>query len=165
MKAILKAIVLLIVFCVVLIANRHYIATMNPQPVQETQTEVYVETPRDGVLIVEPVQEDTLNWDEFKEALIFIESSGNPYAINESENALGLYQIRPIYLDDCNRIVGYEKFDLADRTDPTIADEMFETYQEHYNKERDIYKAIKLHNPNAGSWYTDRIITRMTSQV
>ena len=38
------------------------------------------------------------------EAIEIVESNGNPNAINESENAIGALQIRPIMIADYNRI-------------------------------------------------------------
>ncbi len=39
-------------------------------------------------------------WQLFLMALACVESGNNPYAINEGENAIGLYQIRPAYAED-----------------------------------------------------------------
>ena len=36
---------------------------------------------------------------------------------------------------------------------------MFEIYQNHYNPNKDINKAIKLHNPGAGAWYKKKILS------
>ena len=41
-------------------------------------------------------------------ALEKVESNGNEFAYNESEKALGSLQIRPIMVDDYNRIYGTE---------------------------------------------------------
>ena len=32
---------------------------------------------------------------------------------------------------------------------------------DHYNPNRDVDKAIKLHNPKAGNWYTKKVKQRM----
>ena len=61
-----------------------------------------------------------------------VESGGNPMAYNAQEQAAGIAQIRPICLRDCNRIVGYTRWTLADRYNPIKARAMFETYTGHY---------------------------------
>ena len=47
-----------------------------------------------------------LTMDDVIDALIQVESSGKPAAFNESENAIGVLQIRPIMVKDYNRIYG-----------------------------------------------------------
>ena len=47
-----------------------------------------------------------LTMDDVIDALIKVESSGNAAAFNESENAIGVLQIRPIMVKDYNRIYG-----------------------------------------------------------
>lgn len=65
-------------------------------------------------------------------AICWQESRNNPSAYNPAEQAAGIAQIRPICLRDCNRIVGYKRWTLADRYSPTKAREMFEVYTGHY---------------------------------
>lgn len=38
---------------------------------------------------------------------------------------------------------------------------MFEIYQKHYNPNKDIERAITLHNPTAGDWYKERVYAAM----
>ena len=68
------------------------------------------------------------------QAVCAVESGGNPMAYNAKEQAAGIAQIRPICLRDCNRIVGYTRWTLADRYNPIKARAMFETYTGHYMK-------------------------------
>lgn len=109
--------------------------------------------------IPEEVEEVT-EWDVFVEALIFIESSGNPFAVGKT-NDLGILQITPIYVKDVNRILGEEKFTLDCRADIDKSLEMFEIYQSYYNPDKDINRAIKLHNPRAGSEYKEKILSKI----
>lgn len=66
------------------------------------------------------------------EALAIKESNCNPKAYNESEDAVGLYQIRPIYLKDVNRILNKEKYKLDDRWNAEKSEAMVITYITHY---------------------------------
>ena len=65
-------------------------------------------------------------------AIVAQESGGNPHALNVHENAVGILQIRPVMVDDCNRIVGYIRWTLADRTNPAKSREMYDCFQKHH---------------------------------
>lgn len=71
-------------------------------------------------------------------AVCLIESGGRAdpplTEISRREQSVGIAQIRPICLRDCNRIVGYERWTLEDRRDPVKSREMFDTYMGHYGK-------------------------------
>ena len=60
--------------------------------------------------------EEVPEWDVFVEALIQVESEGNPFAVGKT-NDLGIFQITPIYVNDVNRILGDERFTLDCRID------------------------------------------------
>lgn len=68
--------------------------------------------------------------------LIAVESMGNPRAINTKEQAVGILQIRPIMVEDVNRILELtkrpERFTEDDRWDPTKSIQMAEVYLSHY---------------------------------
>lgn len=108
---------------------------------------------------VEEVEEVT-EWDVFVEALIQVESEGNPFAVGKT-NDLGILQITPIYVNDVNRILGEERFTLDCRIDIDKSLDMFEIYQRYYNPDKDINRAIKLHNPGAGSDYREKILSKI----
>lgn len=44
--------------------------------------------------------------DDLIDSIALVESENNPNAINKSENAIGILQIRPIMVEDFNRIYG-----------------------------------------------------------
>lgn len=71
--------------------------------------------------------------------LIQVESSGNANAFKASENAAGCLQIRPICLEDTNRILKLQKsekrFTKKDRYDPMKAKEICRIYLSFYGKE------------------------------
>ncbi len=88
-------------------------------------------------------------WDRLADAIATVESRGDDHAYNASSGALGRWQMKRIYVDEVNRILGLRKDDrkysYEDRTDPVRAREMFEIYQSHHNPEKDIDRAIRLH--------------------
>ena len=105
------------------------------------------------IVQIEPLSD----WEMLIEALIQVESEGNPFAVGKT-NDLGILQITPIYVREVNRILKEDIYLLEHRTDIKKSIEMFEIYQAYYNPNKNIKKAIKLHNPGAGQWYTDKVM-------
>lgn len=119
-----------------------------PRPVREP-VEVIVDTAR------------TDEWDSLKRALIAVESEGIDTAYNETSGASGCLQITDIYIAEVNRLLGEDRYCKDDAFDRTKSLEMFEVYQGAKNPNRDIDKAIRLHNPKAGKWYLERVKNAM----
>ena len=82
------------------------------------------------------------------DAIIQVESEGNPNAV--SGNSVGVMQITPILVKDCNDILKRQKskkqFTMADRYSVAKSKEMFLIIQKYYNPENDVEKAIRLWN-------------------
>jgi len=76
---------------------------------------------------------EELLWRTFK-AVAWTESRGDPQAVNRRENAVGIAGIRPICVRDVNRIIGREKYTLADRLNVAKSYEMFCAYVYHYGR-------------------------------
>lgn len=104
--------------------------------------------------IIPPELDD---WEILLLALIEVESEGDQFAIGKT-NDLGILQITPIYVKEVNRILRGDFYFLEDRTDIDKSLEMFEVYQSHHNPSKDIHRAIKIHNPGAGQWYTNKVM-------
>ena len=103
---------------------------------------------------------DTLTeWQIFIMALVEVECERNPNA-QSNKNAIGPLQITPIYVEEVNRIYG-TNYKFEDAWDLSKSLEIFELTNDYYNPNRDINKAIRIHNPGAGSWYAKRIKERM----
>ena len=103
---------------------------------------------------------DTLTeWQVFIMALIEVECERNPNA-RSSKNAIGPFQITEIYVSEVNRLYNTD-YVFEDAWDLNKSIGMFELMNDHYNPNRDIDKAIQIHNPGAGSWYAKRIKERM----
>ena len=68
-------------------------------------------------------------------AIIMVESGGDPQAYNASEKAAGILQIRPIMVEEVNRILELRgstlRFTLADRWCPDESVLMFNVYANH----------------------------------
>lgn len=69
--------------------------------------------------------------EDFLKALATVESSNNQWAYNKKEKAKGLYQIRPIYLRDVNRILN-ASFTNSQCYSPTHAKVIVRAYLKHY---------------------------------
>lgn len=70
---------------------------------------------------------------DFLAVLAALESGNQPTAVNRREDAHGIYQIRPAYLEDANRILG-TRYTLADCHRPAIAEEVVRAYLSHYGE-------------------------------
>lgn len=94
------------------------------------------------------------DWTDIMEAIIKVESSGNPRAFNPKNNCLGILQITPILVRDCNQILSRRKskvrYTLQDRYNVEKSKEMFVLYQETYNPQHDLERAIRLWNGGPG---------------
>lgn len=82
------------------------------------------------------------DWGRVLKAIAYVESNGNPRAV--SGDQVGLLQIRPIMVRDCNRILekrgSSKRYSLRDRYNPVKSREMFVLYQSHYNPHGDAAK-------------------------
>ena len=72
------------------------------------------------------------------DALILVESSGNPNAFNKKENACGCLQIRPIMLREVNRILRKQnndkRFTKEDRWSCGLSQEMFYIWRNYHHE-------------------------------
>lgn len=119
-----------------------------------------IEVPEQSIKEDVAAVEEPPMWDYLIQALIIVESEGNPNAVGK-RNDVGILQITPIYVEEVNRIIGTPKYNLEMRKSVEYSLEMFEIYQAHHNPDKDIIRAIKLHNPGAGRWYTDKVISQL----
>jgi len=85
------------------------------------------------------LQEQTpiiLTFDDLLNAIEFVESGGNNQAIGDNGKAIGAFQIWKIYVDDCNRIIGNNKYSYSDRLSPSKSRQMVKVYIGHYATEK-----------------------------
>jgi hypothetical protein len=81
------------------------------------------------------------------DAIIHVESRGNVKAYNSKEDAVGCLQIRPIMLREVNRLLGWNKYTLADRWSKEKSIEMFNVIRDHTKNPTD---EILARNWNGG---------------
>lgn len=72
--------------------------------------------------------------DDLLDAIALVESNNRANAVGDGGSAVGAYQIRPIFLRDVNRILGWSKYELADRFDPVKSRAMARVYLDHYGR-------------------------------
>ena len=91
---------------------------------------------------------ESYNWDKVLDAIIEVESNGNPNA--KSGVSCGVLQITPILVADCNKILKRRKvnkrYKLSDRFNISKSKEMFVLIQSYYNPKNNIEKAIRMWN-------------------
>ena len=94
-------------------------------------------------------------------AIVMVESGGDPNAVGKNEE-LGVAQITPIMVQDVNRILGYDKYDLNDRLGIVSSCEMMRIYWDHYCEEGNWEQMARcwnqgkqgyLNNPSASDYY------------
>ena len=107
----------------------------------------------------------TFNWNPVMEAIIQVESKGNPRAV--SGNSCGAMQITPIMVAECNNILKKRKskkrFTLADRFNVAKSKEMFILFQSFHNPKNNVEQAIR--SWNGGMRYTVRGTQRYLNKV
>ena len=105
------------------------------------------------------------DWDPVMDAIIQVESEGNPNAV--SGKSVGVMQITPILVEDCNNILKRKKskkrFTLSDRYSVKKSKEMFLLIQSYYNPTNSIEKAIR--SWNGGVHYSVRATNRYYRKV
>ena len=112
---------------------------------------------------------EQFDWNPVMEAIILVESEGNPNAV--SGNSVGVMQITPILVRECNNILkarGSEKrYTLADRYNVEKSKEMFLLIQSEHNKQNNVEKAIRSWNGGprysmrATNGYYQKVLRRM----
>lgn len=90
------------------------------------------------------------DWSKLVKAIAQVESKGDKNARNPNGNCVGILQITPILVKQCNIWLKEKKstkrYTLADRLNVEKSIEMFTLYQEHYNPSNNVEKAIRLWN-------------------
>jgi hypothetical protein len=118
-----------------------------------------------GTNAAKSVNKSGINWNPVMDAIIQVESEGNPNAV--SGNSVGAMQITPILVKDCNEILKKQKskkrYTMADRYSVAKSKEMFLLIQSHYNPENSIEKAIR--SWNGGVKYSVRATNRYYKKV
>ena len=83
-------------------------------------------------------------WQIFIIALMEVECDRNPLAIS-SKNAVGPLQLTEIYIKEVNRLYN-SNYTIEDAYDINSSLTIVEMMNDYYNPNKDIDKAIKLHN-------------------
>lgn len=96
---------------------------------------------------------DRVVWERLVHAICMVESGCDDNAKNKTSSACGRFQMLRVYVDEVNRIKGKKVYSYNDRFDPLKAREMFEIYQQHYNPNKDIDRAIILHRGKVSEKY------------
>ena len=95
-------------------------------------------------------QDSTNYWIPVIEAIIKVESGGNPKAVSRTGAYVGILQISKGLVDDVNSYLRHKgettRYAYSDRLNPDKSKEMFIIYQEKYNKHRSVEKAIRIWN-------------------
>ena len=110
-------------------------------------------------------EDSAFDWDAIIEAIIEVESNGNPCA--KSGNSAGAMQITPMMVKECNNILKSRKskkrYTLSDRFSVKKSKEMFLLFQSKFNVKNDVEQAIR--SWNGGIRYTIKGTQRYYEKV
>ena len=105
------------------------------------------------------------DWNPVMDAIIQVESEGNPRAV--SGNSVGVMQITPVLVKECNNILQKQKsnkrYTLDDRYSVEKSKEMFLLIQKYFNPENNVEKAIR--SWNGGMKYSIRATNKYYKKV
>lgn len=111
------------------------------------------------------VSSNEFDWAPVMEAIIQVESEGNPNA--KCGNSVGVMQITPILVAECNAILkrnnSKKRYKLSDRLSVSKSKEMFLLIQSVYNPLNSIEKAIR--SWNGGNHYSIKRTQRYFEKV
>lgn len=122
--------------------------------------------------IVEPIQEeyeiieeyemsDDIDKHAFIISIMYVESRFNNKIVNNSTNAVGVLQIRKIYVDEVNRILKLQninkQYSYDDRLSIIKSVEMFTILQNYHNTNFDKSLCLCLHYGNRSKAYSDSV--------
>jgi hypothetical protein len=75
---------------------------------------------------------DEPTFDDLLDAIEWVESKGDPWAVGDNGEAVGAYQIHKIYVDDVNRISKKYFYPYPCRTSAEYSRQMVTIYLKHY---------------------------------
>ena len=91
---------------------------------------------------------EKFDWTSVMEAIIQVESEGNPNAV--SGNSVGVMQITPILVKECNIILknrnSKKRYTMSDRYSIEKSKEMFLLIQSQHNQQNNVERAIRSWN-------------------
>ena len=91
-------------------------------------------------------QKNGFDWEPVMNAIIQIESKGNPAAVNGPY--VGVLQISPVLVKECNNILkstgSNKRYSLSDRFNAAKSKEMFIIIQSFHNPLNSVERAISL---------------------
>ena len=133
-------------------------AVVWPQVAEALETDQDLKKQKQEQVIADcPTLEDELSdWDMLQMAIIKTESDFKPEV--KGASGTGIFQATTIYVAEVNRLLGKNTYTIQDALDPVKSKEMFDVIQSTYNPDSLISKAIKLHNPDGGESYKNKVM-------
>lgn len=105
------------------------------------------------IVLLAPIFAQALSSEEIEwliPALEVVESSGRSDAIGDGGLAVGILQIHPIMVRECNRILGREWFTPADRLSVSRSRAMARVYFRHHGQSWTVEQASRCWNGGPG---------------
>lgn len=122
-----------------------------PSPFTKKDVETIVETKTDTLRVYPELNDRSL----LILSMMWVESNFDPDAEGKHSDT-GILQITPVYVDEVNRILGYERYSIEDAYDLGFSLDMFDILQGRYNPDNDLMSTIYYHNKSES--YRDKVI-------
>lgn len=97
-------------------------------------------------------------WRVLLRPIEIVESLGDPRAVGDNGAAIGILQLHKTYVDDVNRIMGYQVYSYADRWDAEYSRAMAAIYLNYYGAEQRLGRPTRfsdlarIHNGGPDGW-------------
>lgn len=92
----------------------------------------------------------SFDWNDVIDAIIKVESKGKANAVNGNGRCVGILQITPVLVKECNDILksrgDNKRYTLGDRYSENKSREMFVLIQSKYNPSNNVENGIRLWN-------------------
>ena len=96
-----------------------------------------------------------VDFKDLLDAIEWIESEGNLFAVGDGGKAVGAFQIHPIMVRDVNRILGHDKYSQKDRWSKAKSREICTIYLNHYCKNKSYEYMARSWNGGPTGWKKD----------
>lgn len=103
--------------------------------------------------------------DKLVSAIGYVESRHNEKIVSKNKKYVGYLQISKVCVNECNRILGYKKYNYNDRYDKEKSIEMFYIIQRYHNPTNNPYLAMRIWNEGSSIKHKCFKITKYIKKV
>lgn len=106
-----------------------------------------------------------LTYERLIASIAYVESKHETDIVSSDGRHVGYLQISKELVRDCNKILGYNKYNYRDRYSKQKSIEMFHIIQKHYNPKQNIRLAMRLWNEGTSAIKKKPRVTKYMRKV